>query len=145
MPLLVWRRSDKTSLPLVRLRKRSEALLAAFRNVKDFEAVEKFYKGKRTPEDEFFLNTLTREFNIPRDRVEQFSKVFLENLRYLRSFSAAPIETMAVSEEISAAITPAEKIPSPVVSKEQRVREFLDTCGSCQGFLGQRKCTSPLT
>src|SRR5206468_9259974 len=48
---------------------RSEALLAAFQSVKDFEAVEKFYAGKRIPEDEFFLNTLTREFNIPRDRV----------------------------------------------------------------------------
>jgi hypothetical protein len=28
----------------------------------------------------------------------------------------------------AAAATPAEKIPSPVVSKEPRVREFLDTC-----------------
>jgi hypothetical protein len=44
---------------------RAEALLAAFRSVKDFEAVEKFYGGKRIPEDEFFLNTLAREFNIP--------------------------------------------------------------------------------
>ena len=35
---------------------RSEALLRAFRSVKDFEAVEKFYDGKRIPEDEFFLN-----------------------------------------------------------------------------------------
>jgi hypothetical protein len=55
---------------------RSEALLAAFRSVKDFGAVEEFYGGKRIPEDEFFLNTLTREFNIPRDRVDTFAKVF---------------------------------------------------------------------
>jgi hypothetical protein len=41
---------------------RSEALLAAFRSVKEFEAVEQFYGGKRIPEDEFFLNTLTRDF-----------------------------------------------------------------------------------
>jgi hypothetical protein len=53
---------------------RSEALMTAFRTVKDFEAVEKFYGGKRIPEDEFFLNTLTREFNIPRDRVDTFAK-----------------------------------------------------------------------
>lgn len=109
---------------------RSEALLKAFRNVKDFEAVEKFYKGKRIPEDEFFLNTVTREFNIPRDRVEQFAKVFVDNLRYLGSFTAAsaPTETLSVSDEITAVITPAAKIPSPTVSKEPRVREFLDTC-----------------
>ena len=109
---------------------RSEALLAAFRSVKDFEAVEKFYGGKRIPEDEFFLNTLTREFNIPRDRVEQFAKVFVENLRYLRAFSASPISTepAPAGAETSAQSTPAEKVPSPVVSKEPRVREFLDTC-----------------
>jgi hypothetical protein len=109
---------------------RSEALLAAFRNVKDFGAVESFYGGKRIPEDEFFLNTLTREFSIPRDRVEHFGKVFLENLRYLRAFSPAPTSTDAppTSAEASVVSTPADKVPSPVVSKEPRVREFLDTC-----------------
>lgn len=106
----------------------SEALLAAFRNVKDFQGVESFYGGKRIPEDEFFLNTLTREFYIPRDRVEQFAKVFLDNLRYLRAFSGAlvPTDTASATPDASTASTPAEKIP--VVSKEPRVREFLDTC-----------------
>ena len=78
---------------------RSEALLSAFRSVKDFEAVEKFYGGKRIPEDEFFLNTLGREFSIPRDRADHFAKVFLENLQYLRAFAAAP----APGEKIGAA------------------------------------------
>lgn len=111
-------------------KERAEALLAAFRNVKDFEAVEKFYGGKRIPEDEFFLNTLTREFAIPRDRVEVFAKVFLENLKYLRAFAAAPgsAEPPSSPIEIQAAATPAEKVPSPLLSKEPRVREFLDTC-----------------
>jgi hypothetical protein len=109
---------------------RAEALLAAFRSVKDFEAAEKFYSGKRIPEDEFFINTLTREFHIPRDRVEIFAKVFLQNLKYLRSFSAAPIlfEQPSSSTETSVMPTPPEKVPSPMVSKEPRVREFLDTC-----------------
>lgn len=109
---------------------RSEALLEAFRNVKDFAAVESFYGGKRIPEDEFFLNTLTREFNVPRDRVDQFSKVFLENLRYLRAFSPASSSSdlEVVAAESGIAPTPPEKVPSPVVSKEPRVREFLDTC-----------------
>ena len=111
-------------------KERAEALLAAFRNVKEFEAVERFYGGKRIPEDEFFLNTLTREFSIPRDRVEVFAKVFLENLKFLRAFSAAPgiSETLASPSEIPANITPPEKVPSPMVSKEPRVREYLDTC-----------------
>ncbi len=108
---------------------RSEALLAAFRNVKDFEAVEKFYGGKRIPEDEFFLNTLTREFNIPRDRVEQFARVFVENLRFLRAFSGTATSAEPTSASTAAGLsTPAEKVPNPVISKEPRVREFLDTC-----------------
>lgn len=109
---------------------RSEALLRAFRSVAEFEAVEKHYGGKRIPEDEFFLNTLTREFSIPRDRVDHFSKVFLENLKYLRAFSPAPTraEVSEVPPDSVSPSTPPEKVPSPVVSKEPRVREFLDTC-----------------
>ncbi|HVB59391.1 MAG TPA: hypothetical protein VNE63_23540 [Candidatus Acidoferrales bacterium] len=108
---------------------RSEALLAAFNKVKDFEAVEKFYGGKRIPEDEFFLNTLTREFQIPRDRVDVFAKVFVENLKFLRAFSARPVPIEpSGSPDSSVSPTPPEKVPSPVPSKEPRVREFLDSC-----------------
>jgi hypothetical protein len=108
---------------------RAEALLAAFRNVKDFAAVEAFYGGKRIPEDEFFLNTLTREFSIPRERVDVFAKVFLENLRYLRAFSSATLpSTTSVVTDQEATSTPADRTPSPVVLKEPRAREFLDTC-----------------
>jgi hypothetical protein len=110
---------------------RSEALLGAFRNVKSFAEVEEFYGGKRIPEDEFFLNTLTREFSIPKDRVDVFAKVFLENLRFLRSFSAGPptsVGTAVGTATVAGISTPPEKVPSPIVSKEPRVREFLDTC-----------------
>jgi hypothetical protein len=109
---------------------RSEALVAAFRNVKDFASVEAFYKGKRIPEDEFFLNTLTREFQIPRDRVDAFAKTFVENQKFLRSFSssATSVETLPNTGEQTSATTPADKIPSPTLTREPRVREFLDTC-----------------
>ncbi|HKQ24734.1 MAG TPA: hypothetical protein VJT81_09870 [Burkholderiales bacterium] len=106
---------------------RSDALMRAFRTVKDFDAVEKFYRGKRIPEDEFFLNTLTREFNIPRDRVDQFAKIFLENLKYLRAFTPTPVVDQ-VGSDTTISTTPPEKVPSPTISKEPRVREFLDTC-----------------
>jgi hypothetical protein len=109
---------------------RSEALLTAFRSVKDFGSVEKFYNGKRLPEDEFFLNTLTREFNIPRDRVETFAKIFVDNLKFLRAFtpSPTPVELQAVSLEVPPGTTPPDKIPSAALPREARVREFLDTC-----------------
>jgi hypothetical protein len=109
---------------------RSEALLTAFRSVKDFAAVESFYGGKRIPEDEFFLNTLTREFNIPRDRVDIFAKVFIENLKYLRAFTPSPTsaEKQAVAADVPPGTTPREKIPTATAPREPRIREFLDTC-----------------
>lgn len=64
-------------------RQRQKALLAAFNNVPDFKSVADFYGDKKIPEDEFFLNTLTREFNIPRDRVEVFSQVKGDALKIL--------------------------------------------------------------
>lgn len=111
---------------------RTEGLLASFRHVKDFADVEKFYGGKAIPEDEFFLNTLTREFKIPRDRADTFSKVFTVNLAYLRSFSAGLSTSSGLidKQNDNSAVpiaTPAEK-PNPAVIKEPRGREFLETC-----------------
>ncbi|MCJ7507288.1 MAG: hypothetical protein MUO85_00985 [candidate division Zixibacteria bacterium] len=104
---------------------RQKALLAAFRKVSDFAAVETFYKGKKIPEDEFFGNTLIRQFNIPRDRVQTFSKVFLANLSFLKAFRVTDVR-----EEPEG--TPSQKMVDASISTPERrnegVREFLDTC-----------------
>ncbi|MDG4883052.1 hypothetical protein [Mesorhizobium sp. WSM4884] len=90
----------------------------------DFKKVEEFYKGKKLPEDEFFENTLFREFSIPRERVKAFIEVFTSNLNYLHAFQ------------------PDRTNPGPVIESEFRPREpdvpghedgssgrqFLDTC-----------------
>lgn len=105
---------------------RQSALLAAFRNVDDFAKVESFYGNKRIPEDEFFENTLAREFNIDRNRVKTFVEVFTENLKYLNLFNARRDSSEAREGE-------PESGPGPEVAKEPRrteprVREFLDSC-----------------
>lgn len=106
-------------------KERQEALLSAFRKVNEFKTVEEFYGGKRIPDDEFFLNTLTRNFNIPKDRVERFSEIFKTNLTYLKSFDVYnPSEK---KENINEPIIEYTATPSSLV-KEQRVRKFLDTC-----------------
>lgn len=112
-------------------RQRQEALLAAFNNVPDFKAVADFYGDKKIPEDEFFLNTLTREFKIPRDRVEAFSQVFLANLDYLRAFAVASKEmSTADSAEIKVGDDEATEkaVVERTIAKRPSVREFLDTC-----------------
>jgi hypothetical protein len=112
-------------------RQRQEALLAAFNNVPDFKAVADFYGDKKIPEDEFFLNTLTREFSISRDRVDTFSQVFVANLEYLRAFAVTS------KEPSSGEAKDAKELPDEpsgkstlerTLSKNPRIREFLDTC-----------------
>jgi len=106
-------------------KERQEALLAAFHNVSEFKSVAKFYGDKKIPEDEFFLNTLTRQFKIPRDRVETFSQVFVGNLEYLRAFDVIQIKPSG--DDILK--TPDEKpVPEKRISKQPHVRSFLDTC-----------------
>jgi hypothetical protein len=109
---------------------RQQALLAAFRNVEDFKKVEEFYKGKKLPEDEYFLNTLARDFGIPRDRGDRFAEVFRKNLEFLGQFNAA-VETQSPrsqsdgvpTQESSATAETVDQIGQP-----KRVRQFLDTC-----------------
>jgi hypothetical protein len=106
---------------------RQTALLNAFRKVEDFRKVEEFYKGKKLPEDEFFENTLVRQFNIPRERVKIFIEMFTKNLEYLKAFKASDASTP--SEE-SKPLGDGSYIPAKSVMTENadKGRTFLDTC-----------------
>ncbi len=104
---------------------RKKALLRAFHNVEDFKKVDEFYGTKRIPEDEYFLNTLTRQFNIPRDRSDVFGEVFRKNVTFLRSFD---VRTGAPAPEIEEPKDLEGTTKTTSIEKERRVREFLDTC-----------------
>ncbi len=105
---------------------RKTALLKAFHKVEDFRKVDEFYGTKRIPEDEYFLNTLTRQFSIPKDRAEIFAEVFRQNVFFLRSFNVqtgtGPSDQSIGTQEADGAT------PTTAIGKERRVREFLDTC-----------------
>ena len=109
---------------------RREALRLAFHNVEDFKKADDFYRGKRIPEDEYFLNTLTRDFSIPRDRADKFAEVFSANLQFLRSFDvtteAEPRPTIADVQ--AGGIQVEGTARTSRVQKEPRVRQFLDIC-----------------
>jgi hypothetical protein len=105
---------------------RKKALLAAFHNVEEFKKVSDFYGAKRIPEDEYFLNTLTRQFSIPRDRASVFADIFRANTAFLKSFD---IQTTASSStEIDGPGELEGTVSTTAIGKERRVREFLDTC-----------------
>ncbi len=109
---------------------RQQALVGAFRNVDEFKKVEDFYKGKKIPEDEYFFNTLARDFNVPRDRAERFAQVFRTNLDFLSQFNA-PVETKSSVVPLEGAVSQ-ETVSKPEavdqVGQPTRVRQFLDTC-----------------
>ncbi len=106
---------------------RQIALLKAFRSVEEFKKVEDFYKGKKLPEDEFFENTLVREFGIARERVKTFIDVFTQNLSFLKAFrasdSAEPVED--VKPAGNGAVIPSKSI---MAEDAARGRTFLDSC-----------------
>jgi hypothetical protein len=108
--------------------KRKSALLKAFTSVDDFAKVMNFYKGKKIPEDEFFANTLTRIFEIPKERVSTFIKIFTENLKYIRAFQtgADGDKIIGVMDE---SIKPRKE--DEIAKKKEvdtTIREYLDTC-----------------
>ena len=111
-------------------------MLRAFRNVEDFRKVDDFYGTRRIPEDEYFLNTLTRQFQIPKDRASVFADVFRANIAFLRSFN---IQTGAPAPSAEDSGTPPSVSEATIISKigkEKRIREFLDTCFVMMPFGG---------
>ena len=117
---------------------RKEALSAAFDNVELFKNVAAYYKGKVIPEDEYFANTLSREFEVPRDRVAYFIKVFTENLNYLTAFAAAGDGSMILVGHSRGAeqVESAARAFGTAETKDTGVRQFLDTCFMLMPFGG---------
>jgi hypothetical protein len=103
---------------------RPQALRDAFRSVSDFAKVQDFYQGKKLPEDEFFENTLNREFSIPRERLKAFIETFTSNLNYLHTFRPDPTGPGPALER---ELRPSEPdLPGP--ADPGSGRQFLDTC-----------------
>lgn len=106
---------------------RQNALVKAFHSVDQFSRVEQYYSGKKLPEDEFFENTLIRDFSIPRERVRPFIEIFTKNLNYLHAFS--PPTSVGPGEDAQRSNF-SERQPSvpPADEQVEGTRTFLDTC-----------------
>ena len=104
---------------------RQEALVKAFRKVDDFKKVQDFYKDKKLPENEFFENTLIREFNIPRDRVQNFINCFTSNLKFIKAFKSEKPEELSDSDSTENLGDISQRF---VTIEPNRTREYLDTC-----------------
>lgn len=105
---------------------RQVALRKAFDKVEDFQKVADFYKGKKLPEDEFFENTLVREFGVQRDRVGAFINIFTQNLKYIRAFTTVRQTSQSSQEHADPSGEDTETLDP--AEQEERTRTFLDTC-----------------
>ena len=115
---------------------RQDALVKAFRSVDLFREVEKFYAGKKIPEDEFFENTLVRDFKVPRERVRAFMEVFTANLRYLNLFTAGKMPAPEEGRPDQPASRPESVVAPDAAGASFRVRQFLDSCFVMMPFGG---------
>ncbi len=104
---------------------RQAALREAFEKVETFKKVAEHYHGKRIPEDEFFSNTLIRQFDISRDRVDHFIRVFKDNLNYLKAFAVGP--EVKVGPQL-ARNDNADEGEDRGQDRDSAGRSFLDTC-----------------
>ena len=105
---------------------RQNALVSAFHKADQFSKVEQYYSGKKLPEDEFFENTLIRDFNIPRERVKSFIDIFTKNLNYLHAFRS-PAEGDR-SEGAQSSFSQRQPYVPPADEQVEGTRTFLDTC-----------------
>jgi hypothetical protein len=114
---------------------RQQALIEAVKKVELFEKVLIFYKGKQIPEDEFFANTLVREFKVPRERVDTFIRVFIENGEFLKAFEA---DERGKKDIVSLTLSDSQASKRESVIDQGRIptRKHLDTCFLLMPFGG---------
>lgn len=105
-------------------KQRQEFLKKAFENVKEFQSVAEHYKGKKIPESEYFVNTVNKEFGVPKERVSKFSEIFLANIDYLQLFGPSSSTTGEPSEDGPSQIQGLPVSATSIVGG----REHINTC-----------------
>jgi hypothetical protein len=109
---------------------RQRSLKESFEAVELFKKVSDYYSGKKVPEDEYFKNTVTRQFSVEKDRVDTFTQIFRENLNYLSAFATVSESDSQItaggdsSENKDHQILPSTNVTNLVAG----TRKFLSTC-----------------
>lgn len=69
---------------------KARGLVAAALHPAVFRKAYDYYKGKRFPEKQFFVNTAVREFGVSQKHAEQFVDIFSANMRYVGLIKETP-------------------------------------------------------
>lgn len=94
------------------LNEEARGLVAAALNPPVFRRVYDYYKGKKFPEKQFFINTAVREFGVAQKQAAKFVEVFTANMKYVGLIKDTPggewLAKDAVPEPTAANVTQAE-------------------------------------
>lgn len=80
--------------------------LRAFLKIDVFKRVLEYYKGSNLPEMKYLGNTLQKEFSLPPETHEEFSRTFRENCQYLGITSGIPAGADVSAEQKDTIATP---------------------------------------
>jgi predicted nucleotide-binding protein len=117
---------------------RTQAIVDAALHPGTFGQIYDFYKGKKFPESQFFINTVIREFNVPQEHAKACEEVFRANMEFvgllkrtnggvwlssdassaeLDSSSAAEVEEAEPDLQVEEVIKPQESAPLTAPAK----------------------------
>lgn len=87
----------------------AHALVTAALTPGTFRAIYDYYQGKKFPEQQFFVNTVAREFSVDPKQAEACCKVFEANMRYVGLIRVTPggdwLSTEATPQTVAAIVT----------------------------------------
>jgi hypothetical protein len=89
---------------------RARSLVSAALNPKLFRYIYEYYKGKKFPEKQFFVNTIKREFGVADAQAEKCVDVFTETMRCVGLIKETPGGDWLSEEAVAQPVTP---LPDP--------------------------------
>ncbi len=107
----------------------AKALVTAALTPKTFRAIYDFYKGKKFPEKQFFINTVVREFGVDLKQAEKCCAVFAANMRFVGLIKPTPggdwLGTEATPQATATVVNEAD-----VAEAEEEAASIDDAAGS---------------
>jgi predicted nucleotide-binding protein len=140
---------------------KAAALVEAALRPETFKKVFDYYKGKKFPEAQFFVNTLVREFDVIDSQAQAFSDIFTANMKYVGLVrgttsgdwlsEALPTPTGPTAATGEDPLTEPEQdndasiiIPASILNAGQSVQEPMKTKRPNKLFIGHGKNKKPL-
>jgi hypothetical protein len=88
------------------------ALIAAVLSPPTFRAIYNYFRSKKLPEEAFFVNTVTREFQVPREHAVKCVQVFTKNLEQIALIHITNTGKWLSTDTAGIAVSSASPAPS---------------------------------